>query len=146
MNSNIINDEQEGFEMACFLVSAAEAVIVTAVEKAEEKKEALALETGSGNEEAPHIPLSRKLKWLTYMLWGGVILLAFEHLWHGEITPYFPFLTAMADPADMSAMLHEMATVGVCMALAITAVWAVICITAEAMVKRPEKAAVKETV
>ena len=101
---------------------------------------------GQHTETVEKRPFSTKMKWLNNLLWGGSGLLMFEHLWHGEITPYFPFLTAMADPADMSAMLHEMATVGVCMALAITAVWAVICITAEAMVKRPEKAAVKETV
>ncbi len=130
--------------MACFLVSAAEALVVTAVEKVEEKKEVEALEAGE-SAETSHIPLSRKLKWLTYMLWGGVILLAFEHLWHGEIAPYFPFLTAMSDPGDTAEMLHEMATVGVCMALLITAVWVVMCITADAIVKRPEKAAVKET-
>ena len=131
--------------MACFLVSAAEALVVTAVEKVEEKKEVQALETGGESTETPHIPLSRKLKWLTYMLWGGVILLAFEHLWHGEIAPYFPFLTAMSDPGDTAEMLHEMATVGVCMALLITAVWVVMCVTADAIVKRPEKAAAKET-
>ena len=130
--------------MACFLVSAAEALVVTAVEKVEEKKEAKAVEAGEKN-ETPHIPLSRKLKWLTWMLWGGVILLAFEHLWHGEIAPYFPFLTAMSDPGDTAEMLHEMATVGVCMALLITAVWVVMCIAADAIVKRPDTAEARET-
>lgn len=131
--------------MACFLVSAAEALIVTAVEKVEEKKEEKALESGEVKAETAHIPLSRKLKWLTYMLWGGVILLAFEHLWHGEIAPYFPFLTAMSDPGDTAEMLHEMATVGVCMALLITAVWVVMCVAADAIVKRSDKTLAKET-
>ena len=131
--------------MACFLVSAAEAIVVTAVEKVEEKKEAKALEAGEKNETL-HIPLSCKLRWLTYMLWGGVILLAFEHLWHGEIVPYPPFLTAMSDPSDAAVMLHEMATVGVCMALLITAVWVVMCIAADAIVRRADKAAAGETV
>jgi len=36
------------------------------------------------------------LGWLTNMLWGGSLLLAFEHVWHGEETPWFPFLTAAA--------------------------------------------------
>ncbi len=126
--------------MACFLVSAAEAIVVTAVEKMEKKKEEKALETGSAKTDTPSIPMSEKLGWLKYMLWGGVILLAFEHLWHGEIVPYFPFLTAMSDSADAAVMLHEMATVGVCMALLVTALWAVICFVADAIVKRPEKA------
>ena len=124
--------------MACFLVSAAEAAAVTALKKAEEKKE-------SGNENKEEktqnitVPMSRKLKWLSDLLWGGAALLMFEHVWHGEVVPWFPFLTAMADPADTAEMLHEMATVGVCMALLITAVWVGMCIVADIIVKRPEK-------
>ena len=127
--------------MACFIVSAAEALVVTAVEKIEKKKEEKTTEAGREDAATARIPLSHKLSWLKYMLWGGVILLAFEHLWHGEIVPYLPFLTAMADPGDTAVMLHEMATVGVCMALLITAVWAVMCFAAEAIMKRADKAA-----
>ena len=112
--------------MACFLVSAAEAE----VEKTS---------TEITEEETPSIPLSRKLKWLSYMLWGGAILLAFEHIWHGEVVPWFPFLTAMSDPADMSEMFTEMATVGVAMAALITVVWIVMCVVANYIVKRPAK-------
>jgi hypothetical protein len=113
--------------MACFLVSAAEAALVTAAAKAVEKKEH-AQETeeaalGSTVEHAYHVPFSRKLKWLSNMLWGGSVLLLFEHLWHGEIVPWFPFLTAAADPADTAEMLKEMATVGVAMAALVTTVW-----------------------
>ena len=131
--------------MACFLVSAAEAAVVTAVEKAEEKKEQRAAENGEVTEDAVAIPLSRKLKWLTYMLWGGAVLLAFEHIWHGEVVPWFPFLTAMTDPADTAEMLHEMATVGVCMAVLITIVWIVMCKAADVIVKRPAADAAEET-
>ncbi|SNU06977.1 hypothetical protein SAMN06297422_10997 [Lachnospiraceae bacterium] len=120
--------------MACFLVSAAEAVVVTAVEKIEEKKEQASPEKESA--EAVKIPLSRKLKWLTYMLWGGSFLLMFEHIWHGEVVPWFPFLTAMSDPEETMTMLHEMATVGVSMAVLVTVVWLGICVTADIIVKR----------
>lgn len=120
--------------MACFLVPTAESVIVTAVEKAEEKKEHGAASQGSSRKSM--IPLSRKLKWLNGMLWGGSALLAFEHVWHGEVTPWFPFLTAMADKADTAEMLHEMATVGVSMAALVTAAWVGICVAAEAILKR----------
>jgi len=119
--------------MACFLVSAAEAVAVAAVEKGVENKE-----KNEGKSEV-RIPLSRKLKWLSWLLWGGAALLAFEHVWHGEVTPWFPFLTAMANPEDAAEMFHEMATVGVCMALLITLVWVGICIVADAIVKRPDR-------
>ncbi|MCR5094545.1 MAG: hypothetical protein K6B72_11295 [Lachnospiraceae bacterium] len=130
--------------MACFLVSGAEAVIVTAIEKAQEAKENKVPAQGEGSSDTPVIPFSRKLKWLTWMLWGGAVLLAFEHVWHGEVTPWFPFLTAMADPADTAEMLGEMATVGVSMAALITVVWVVMCIVANAIVKRPAPEAAEE--
>ena len=114
--------------MACFLVSAAEAAAVTVAAKVIEKKEKAPEEAEIKAEEAETssaagIPFSRKLKWLSNMLWGGSVLLLFEHLWHGEIVPWFPFLTAAADKGDMAEMLHEMATVGVAMAALVTAVW-----------------------
>lgn len=122
--------------MACFLVSAAEAAVVTAAQKHAEKVEKNAQTEERSERASVKVPLKTKLKWLSYMLWGGAILLAFEHIWHGEVTLWFPFLTAMSDPADAMAMLHEMATVGVCMAALITAVWTGICITADAVAKR----------
>lgn len=124
--------------MACFIVSGVEAIVATAARKVVEKKEVKAVEEGV--EAEVKIPLSRKLKWLTHMLWGGVILLAFEHVWHGEVVAWFPFLTAMSDPGDAAEMFHEMATVGVAMAALITAVWIVMCIVADAIVKHPAKA------
>ena len=62
------------------------------------------------------VPFSKKLRWLSNLLWGGSFLLAFEHVWHGEVVPMFPFLTAASNPADAASMLHEMSTVGVAMA------------------------------
>ena len=70
------------------------------------------------------------------MLWGGVILLAFEHVWHGEVVAWPPFLTAMSDAGATAEMLHEMATVGVCMALLITAVWFGVCKVADVLARR----------
>ena len=108
--------------MACFLVSAAEAVVVSATSKMLEKREKKEL-SRTGVVEAHKIPFSRKLRWLSNLQWGGSALLAFEHLWHGEIVPWAPFLTAMSDRAATGEMLHEMATVGVAMAALTTAVW-----------------------
>ena len=99
--------------MACFLVPAAEAVVTTVVSKALKNKE----QKG----ETPSFV--GKIKWLNSMLWGGSALLAFEHLWHGEIVPWFPFLTAAGDSEAMSEVLHEMSTVGVTMALLVTFIW-----------------------
>ncbi len=120
--------------MACFLVPAGEAVVVTIVKKVQESKEPTVKES---EETVEKIPFSQKLHWLTNLLWGGAILLAFEHLWHGEVVPFPPFLSAMNDPADTAEMLHEMGTVGVTMAIIITAVWIVMCFAADAIVKRP---------
>ena len=124
--------------MACFLVSAAEAVVVTAVKKIEEKHEEKVIESGATVPEKTKIPFSRKLSWLIYMLVGGAILLAFEHVWHGEVVPWFPFLTAMNDPGETSEMLHEMATVGVTMAGIITVVWIGMCVVADRIVRRSD--------
>ncbi|MGM9662372.1 MAG: hypothetical protein ACI3WR_04700 [Oscillospiraceae bacterium] len=120
--------------MACFLVSAAEAAVVTAASKAAEKKAGAA---GSDSYQAEQrIGFVRKLKWLSNMLWGGSVLLAFEHLWHGEIVPWFPFLTAMNSPADTAEMLTEMGTIGVLMAVIITAVWGCMVLVTNAMEKK----------
>ena len=130
--------------MACFAVPVAEAVIATAtkkvIEKKEETKASEAAVSTIENKAAHKIPFSRKLGWLTKLLWGGSILLAFEHLWHGEIVPYFPFLTAMSNPEDTAEMLHEIATVGVTMALLVTAVWGVMLVVSAIVEKKAEKA------
>ncbi|MBO4242005.1 MAG: hypothetical protein J5883_01855 [Clostridiales bacterium] len=115
--------------MACFLVPTAEAIAVAAAKKVVSRKE-----DNSG--KSVKIPMSVKLKWLSGMLVGGSFLLAFEHIWHGEVTPWFPFLTAMSDPSDAAEMFHEMATVGVTMAVLVTLVWVGICIAADIIVKR----------
>ena len=111
--------------MACFVVPAVEAIVTTVVSKVMEKKELKAEKNGARpeDEQAARVPFSRKLKWLNSLLWGGSALLAFEHVWHGEVVPWFPFLTAAADPGDAAEMLHEMATVGVSMAVLVTLVW-----------------------
>ena len=133
--------------MACFLVPAAEAAVVTAARHAQKKQEAacpVRQEEVSRPQPEARIPFSRKLGWLMNMLWGGAILLAFEHVWHGEVTPWFPFLTAAADPADMAEMLHEMSTVGVAMAVLVTLAWAGMLLVSGAVEKKARKAAAAE--
>ena len=123
--------------MACFVVPAAEAVVVTIAEKVAEKKEKKQEASGNGTAEAvSKIPFSTKLKWLRNLLWGGVLLLAFEHVWHGEVVPWFPFLTGAEDPA---AMIGEMLTVGVMMAVFVTAVWLAILGVVYIMEKRESR-------
>ena len=88
--------------MACFLVPAAEAAVVSVITKATHNDDS------DNAQMICKVPLARKLHWLTYLLLGGTILLTFEHMWHGEIVPWFPFLTAASDPTASSAMLKEM--------------------------------------
>jgi len=115
--------------MACFLVPAGEAIVTTVIQKVvenNEKKSGLEKNGDAGGK------WSQRLGWLNKMLWGGVMLLALEHIWHGEVVPWPPFLTAMQNPADVAPMLHEMATIGTGMAVFVTVVWVVMVIVAEA--------------
>ena len=106
--------------MACFIVPAAEAAAVTVAKKQIARKS----RNGATPESTERsLNLVRKLTWLTNLLWGGALLLAFEHLWHGEVIPYFPFLSALTERSTTQQMLFERGTVGVGMALLVTAVW-----------------------
>ena len=122
--------------MACFLVSAAEAVGVTVAKKVEDKKNEKHPERVTEIEKSGRIPFSRKLGWLMKMLWGGAFLLMIEHIWHGEVVPWPPFLTAMKNSEDTKEMLTEMGTIGVAMALLVTSVWVVMLIVAHFMEKK----------
>lgn len=138
---------QEEFNMACFIVPGTEAIVTTAITKIvekKEKKEICSCETEGAVEavkEEKSLPFSRKLKWLNNMLWGGTALLAFEHVWHGEVTPFFPFLTAAGNAQDAVQMLHEMATAGVGMAVVVTAVWVGMVAIASGVEKKAAKEA-----
>jgi len=113
--------------MACFTVPAAEAIVTTIagkIIKSKEKHQTLDASKNTTDVSTPKIPFSTKIGWLNKMLWGGSALLAFEHVWHGEVVPFFPFLTAVEN-GEAAEMLHEMATAGVSMALLVTAVWGI---------------------
>ena len=73
--------------MACFLVTAAEAVVVTVAAKAAKNKE-MSLESVKLEKKAEietkhenKLPWSKKLMILASMLWGGAFLLCYEHIW-----------------------------------------------------------------
>ena len=131
--------------MACFLVSTAEAIVVTAAAKIVKNKEmsteSVKLEKTAAAEtkKENRLPWSKKLMILAYLLWGGAFLLCYEHIWHGEVLPWFPFLTAMNDPGDTAEMLHEMGTIGVTMAVIVTVTWAIMMFVADRIMERPDK-------
>lgn len=105
--------------MACFVVPLVEGIVVTGA--------SLALNFANKRKTSELVSESKKssLSSLQKMLFGGSFLLAIEHIYHGEVVFYPPFLTAMNSPEDTAEMLHEMSTVGVCMAVLVTLVWAV---------------------
>lgn len=119
--------------MACFLVPAAEAIVTTVVAKSLDQQE----KTASQQMEKVHF--SQKLKALNKLLCGGAVLLAFEHVWHGEVAPFFPFLTGAATAESTAEMLHEMSTVGVGMAIATTLVWGVGCVVVDRLAKKAKQ-------
>lgn len=122
--------------MACFLVPVGEAVVVTTVSKIIEHR----VKAHGMSKDSPGYTrmnaLIEKRVWLTNLLWGGSALLAFEHLWHGEVLPWFPFLSAASSSEDMVAMLHEMSTVGVAMAVVVSVVWIFMVLVAHALISK----------
>ncbi len=79
--------------MACFLVPMGEAIVTTVVQKVVENREK---KVGGEKANSMGLKWSRRLGWLNKMLWGGTALLALEHVWHGEVVPWPPFLTAVS--------------------------------------------------
>lgn len=126
--------------MACFLVPMGEAVVTTVVQKVVEKQE----EKKGDESEKAGARWSQRLGWLNKLLWGGTLLLALEHIWHGEVIFRPPFLTAMENPANISTMLREMATVGGAMAITVTIAWGIMVMVVELRTRGVSEA--KETV
>ena len=114
--------------MACFVVSAAAAIGVGAAKyivKHHEKKNELVVKEPQEYKFGSEVKWSKKLTYLELMLWSGSFVLAGEHLLHGEVSPYPPFLTAAGEgPEAVTEMLTEMGTVGVAMLASLCFVWA----------------------
>lgn len=110
--------------MACFLVPLTEAVLTSAVKGIYGKVIAKSI-ISEADKKLKLESFNSKVSVLQKMLYGGSFLLAIEHIYHGEVVFYPPFLTAMNDPADTVEMLNEMSTVGVSMAVLVTAVWGI---------------------
>ena len=113
--------------MACFTAPLAGAAVAAVVQKATAGK--------------ARNPFLRKLHWLVKMALGGSFLLAIEHIYHGEITFFPPFLTAMKNPEDTKEMVHEIMTVGVSMAVLLLVAWIGMVIVSEIFERRREVAA-----
>ncbi len=86
--------------MSCFLVPLAEAIVVSAVRKGNAKK----IQRDNAH------PFLRELPTLEKMLWGGSVMLVVDHAINRELTTF---------------SWQDILTVGVPMAVVLTAVWAV---------------------
>ena len=73
-------------------------------------------------DETETVSWATKLGWLEKLSFGGCALLAFEHIWHGEIIFQFPFLTGVRD-GNAAEVLREIETVGGTMTALILVVW-----------------------
>ena len=96
--------------MACFIAPLVEAVAVTAIRKSGLK----------GNS-----PFLQHLPDLEKMLWGGTLMLIVDHIINGELTWTFPFFTSLGQTGGAAILWREVLTVGVPMALALTAAWGI---------------------
>ena len=112
--------------MACFTAPLAAAIAAGIARRTVADKD-------SGKPET--ISWTTKLGWLEKLSFGGCALLAFEHIWHGEIIFQFPFLTGVRD-GNAAEVLREIATVGGAMTALILAVWIGMLVVSSAIVKR----------
>ena len=96
--------------MACFIAPLVEAIAVTGIRKSGLK----------GNS-----PYLQHLPDLEKMLWGGTLMLIVDHIINGELTWTFPFFTSLGQTGGAAILWREVLTVGVPMALALTAAWGI---------------------
>ena len=115
--------------MACFVVSAVAAIgvgVAKHIVKHNEKKNELQAVEPKEYRFGSEVKWSTKLSYLELVLWSGSFILAGEHLLHGEVSPYPPFLTAAGEgPEAVKEMLTEMGTVGVTMLVALLVAWGI---------------------
>lgn len=129
--------------MACFTISAAAGIGVAVARhlvKRHEKKLVLEGKEPKIEKFGSDIKWSKKLAYLELTLFAGSFVLAIEHMIHGEVTFFPPFLTAASDPSEAMAMLQEMGTVGVAMLGILVAAWGIGVLIADFIKYRKRKA------
>uniref|UniRef100_A0A7J3Z9H9 Uncharacterized protein n=1 Tax=Ignisphaera aggregans TaxID=334771 RepID=A0A7J3Z9H9_9CREN len=106
--------------MACFIAPSILAIIVSIVKRVAKK-----------------VSAKINLGLLESLLWSGAGVLTLEHVWHGEVVLWPPFLTAMQSPEEWTVALHEMTTAGITMTLATVGIWGCVLLV-EKMIKAPQ--------
>ena len=112
--------------MACILVSATAGIGVAVarhIVKHHENKLELEGKTQLPEKFGSDVKWSQKLAYLELTLFSGSFVLAIEHILHGEVVPFPPFLTAANNPADTAEMLTKKNTVEVAMLAILLVAW-----------------------
>lgn len=131
--------------MGCFVAPLTEAVIVTAAAVIVRQKEKKHRDQSQNLANEKKEGISSRLFCLSKLLFGGAVLLIFEHIWHGEVVPYFPFFTAATEGDEaVIEMWQEIGTSGVLMAVLCTLVWGVIEVLRYIFAKKNVKKVVAE--
>ncbi len=117
--------------MACFSAPLAAAIATGIVRRGMAAKTV---------EQPGTVSWATKLGWLEKLFFGGCVLLAFEHVWHGEIIFQFPFLTGVKN-GETAEVLKEISTVGGAMTALIFAIWIGMLIVSARIAKRKPVAA-----
>ena len=117
--------------MACFSAPLAAAIATGIVRRGMAAKTV---------EQPGTISWATKLGWLEKLFFGGCVLLAFEHIWHGEIIFQFPFLTGVKN-GETAEVLKEIVTVGGAMTALILVIWVGMLIVSARIAKRKPLAA-----
>ena len=112
--------------MACFSAPLAAAIATGIVRRGMAAKTV---------EQPGTVSWATKLGWLEKLFFGRCAMLAFEHVWHGEIIFRFPFLTGVRD-GNGAEVMQEIITVGGTMTALIFAVWIGMLIVSSVIVKR----------
>ncbi len=100
--------------MACFIVPLTQAVATTMLRRKNRNNQSVS--TNAWLAELPKLEL---------MLWGGSVMLIFDHIINGEVTMQYPFFTALNATGGAMTMLKEMLFVGLPMSLAITGIYCI---------------------
>ena len=111
--------------MACFTVSAVGAIAVGVARHIVKHHEKKNLNENKEYKFGSDIKWSKKLAYLEATLGAGSFMLAGEHILHGEVVPFPPFLTAMENAEDAAEMWQEIGTVGVAMLLILVVAWGI---------------------
>ena len=89
--------------MACFLVSATVGIgtaVARHIVKHHEKKLELEGKAQLPEKFGSDVKWSKKLGYLELTLFSGSFVLALEHILHGEVVPFPPFLTAAQEGSE----------------------------------------------